>query len=265
MLFNKKAENNIYIIPLYSSWTNRTSCLSNQMVTPALTYGTLPASAMHWIKNYMCCNGKKWVLQKASLKIFEVILISTGSIATYSMSVMFPGTKNRAQKITSKHWNACFYTDERTTNPSDPSEKAAHIPCAAFFMSPGVLKPRNAVCQAVRLPLLLEKPSPALAASGRWEGEAGAGSVGCRACPSRFQPGTPEGGAVPLLPGTAQRCAAAPVGRDTEHSWPGSTAAHLLSYFSNSSFLLSTLATGNEEWTDLKDMIVQGVYSKTFP
>lgn len=121
-------------------------------------------------------------LQKAFLKIFEAILIPTGSIATYSMSAMFPGTKNRAQKITSKHWNACLYTGELTTNPSDPSEEAALTPCAAFFMSSRVLEPRNAAYQSVTLPCPYRNQAPVPAVSW-WEGEASPG-VGCGPVPA---------------------------------------------------------------------------------
>lgn len=128
----------------------------------------------------MCCNGKKWVLQKDSLKIFEVILTPTSSIATYFMSVVFPGTKNRAQKMTSKHWNACFYTGEQTTNPPDPSEKTALIACAAFSISLNVLKPRNVVYLSAMLPLLLQKPTfPPCQPFPWWEGEPSPSSVGC--------------------------------------------------------------------------------------
>lgn len=183
---------------------------------------------MHWIKNYMCCNGKKWVLQKASLKIFEIILIPTSSIATYFMSVMFPGTKNKAQKITPKHWNACFYTGKQTTSPSDPQEKAALIPCAAFFMSSRVLRPRNAVCQSVTLPLLLQKARPPLAAIS---------PVGRRAKPKQcgMSGPVPAGSCWPHLREWPCLCSQPrhrdvlllPRGQNTQHSWPVRRAAHL--------------------------------------
>lgn len=83
------------------------------------------------------------------------------------------------------------------------------------------------------------------------------------ACPSRFLPRTPwrSGDASVHGHGTEMWCCSR-VGRNTEHSRPVSRAAHLSLTFRNILFFLSTLAKGNEEWTDLKDMIVLGVYSK---
>lgn len=222
---------------------------------------------MHGIKNYMRCNGKKWVLQKASLKIFEVILIPSGSIATYSMSAMFPGPKNRAQKITSKHWNACFHTGELTTNPSDPSEKAALIPCAAFFMSSRALEPRNAVYSQSHSPCSRRKPATPLQPFPGWEGEPRP-SVGCVCLSQQVPAGHTwrRGGACVHTQPRHRDCAAAPAWALTHstHVLPGELhTSHWLS--ERVGFFLSNLATDNEEWTDLKVMIVLGVYSKTFP
>lgn len=73
----------------------------------------------------------------------------------------------------------------------------------------------------------------------------------------------PGGAAMPPFTATAQRCGAAP-------AWAGTQSTHVLSVELHTShwlsgiffFFFSTLAKGNEEWTDLKDMIVLGVYSK---
>lgn len=123
--------------------------------------------------------------------------------------------------------------------------------CCTFHVL-RVLKPRR-------------KPGPTLAAIP---------SVGRRAKPQQCgMPGlVPAGSCWAHLKewqclcsqhGTEMRCCS----RGQEHRalCPVRGAAHLSRTFRNRLLFLSTLATWNEEWTDVKDIAVLGVYAKTFP
>lgn len=203
----------------------------------------------------MCCNGKKWVLQEVSLKTFEVILIPTDSIATYSMSAMFPDAKNRAQKL---HQNTETPVSIRVSYQPTPQilqkrqlwPHVLHFSCLKECWSPGTL-------EKARPPLgshsLCGKESQAPAVWDVW------------ACPSRFLLGTPEGVAVPPFPARHRDAVLLPRGQQHRVLCPVRWAAHLSLTSRNRLFFLSTLATWNEEWTDLKDITVLGVYAKTFP
>lgn len=216
----------------------------------------------------MCCNGKKWVLQKASLKIFEAILTPTSSIATYFISVMLPGTKNIAQKNDIKTLKRLVLYGWANNQPPRSFRKGSSDPMCCIFHVFKSAEAQECCLPISHAPLAPTEthvpPLPAISLVGRRAKPKQCGMSG--PVPAGSCWAHPGGVVVPLFTATAQRCAAAPAWSGTQSTHVLSVELHISHWLPGIFFIfLSTLATGNEEWTDLKDDCTGCLFQNNFP